>query len=352
MTVGRSQQVGYTRILTRLVLIAFGTAGWLLFIARAMQSILAYALGPDVDSVWLYDWRVYYAGALDLLERDLYMDAGIGVDHLQMPVSVFNNPPMAAVLAMPILPFGYEVGGVIWVVAGAIALVAGGVAAARVTRVPHGLAWIGLFMLVYTVQPYFVRNMVLGNVNSFMLPLVVAFALAHLNGHHRPAGLLLGLAVAIKVWPVLIGVVLIREKRWHELVWAGALIAAQGILVVIWLGAGALPAMVEVLRTVVPIPEGVVVLWTTWARETLEWWPAWGSLAVAALLVAVPARGRLGLGLAILAGLSLIPNLWDHYLPTFAFAVLLMATSPEARRLAATWSLVRPRMPSLAPTSR
>jgi len=316
----------------RILLTASGAAGWLLFIARGTQSIVSYALGPDRDSVWLYDWRVYYAGALDLLERDLYLDTGIGVGDLQMPVGVFNNPPMAAVLPLPLLPFGYESGGLIWVVAGAIALAGSAFAAARVTRAPLGIAWIGLFWLAYTVQPFFVRNMVLGNVNSFMLPIVVAFAWAHLNGYHRSAGLLLGLAIAIKVWPILIGVLLIRERRWQEIAWAGALVAVQGILVLLWLGPGVLPEIVNALRTMVPIPEGVIILWTTWARATLEWWPAWGSIAVAGLLVAIPARGRLGLGLAILAGLSLIANLWDHYLPTFALAILLIVTSNEAVR--------------------
>lgn len=349
---GRNQQVGYARILTKQVLIAFGAAGWLLFVARATQSIVAYAAGPEVDSVWLYDWRVYYAGALDLLERDLYLDRGIGVGNLQMPVSVFNNPPMAAVLPLPFLPFGYELGGLIWVVAGAIALTVGAIAAARVTQAPWGLAWIGLFLLLYTVQPYFVRNMVLGNVNSFMLPIVAAFTWAHLKGYQRFAGLLLGLAIAIKVWPVLIGVLLIRERRRREMAWAAALVTIQGILVLLWLGPTVLSEVVNALRTTVPIPEGVVVLWTTWARTTLDWWPAWASIAVAGVLVGIPARGRLGLGLGMLAGLSLIPNLWDHYLPTFAFAALLLATSPEARGLVDGLSLARADRPSFAPTSR
>ncbi len=315
-----------------LLFTALAASGWLLFVARAVQSIVSYALGPDRNSVWLYDWRVYYAGALDLVERDLYRDAGITVGKLAMPVVVFNNPPMAAVLPVPLLPFGYELGGLIWVAGGAIALFGSALGAGRLTRTSIGLAWFGIFWLLYTTQPFFVRNIVLGNVNSFMLPIVVGFAWAHLRGHQRVAGMLLGLAIAIKIWPLLIGFLLVRERRWLEIAWAGGLVAAQGLLIVLWLGPDMLPDMVSALRTVVPIPAGVVVVWTTWAREALDWWPAWGSIAVAGLLVAVPARGRLGLGLAFLAGLSLVANLWDHYLPTFAFAGLLIATSTEAGR--------------------
>jgi hypothetical protein len=335
-----------------LVLSAFGAAGWILFAARATQSMASYALGPARDSVWLYDWRVYYAGALDLVERDLYLDHGIGVRNLQMPVHVFNNPPMAAALPLPFLPFGYEVGGLIWVIAGAVAIAVSAVAATRVLRIQLGWAWIGLFWLAYIVQPFFVRNMVLGNVNAFMLPIVVAFTWAHLKGYQRTAGLLLGLAIAIKVWPVLIAILLMRERRWLEMVWATALVAVQGILVLLWLGPTVLPEMVTALRAVVPIPGGVVVLWTTWARTSLEWWPAWGSIAVAGLLIAIPARGRLGLGLAMLAGLSLIANLWDHYLPTFVFVALLIATSPEAGRLARSIPAPWAGRISMEPTSR
>lgn len=326
-----TQLIGWSRF-PRLLFTALAASGWLLFVARATQSIVSYALGPDRNSVWLYDWRVYYAGALDLVERDLYRDAGISVGKLAMPVVVFNNPPMAAVIPIPLLPFGYELGGFIWVVAGATALLGSALGAARVTRTSFGLAWFGIFWLLYTTQPFFVRTIVLGNVNSFMLPIVVGFTWAHLKGHRRVAGMLLGLAIAIKVWPLLIGFLLIREKRWLEIAWAGGFVAAQGLLIMLWLGPDALPNMVNALRTMVPIPAEVVVLWTTWARETLGWWPTWGSIAVAGLLVVIPARGRLGLGLALLAGLSLVANLWDHYLPTFAFAGLLVATSTEAGR--------------------
>jgi Glycosyltransferase family 87 len=331
--------------LLRLLVVALTGSGWVLLIARAGQSIVAYAIGPDSNTVWLYDWRVYYAGALDLVQRHLYRDAGISVGKLAMPVVVFNNPPMAAAVPIPLLPFGYEFGGLIWVLAGATALLVSTLGAARITHTSFGLAWFGIFWLIYATQPFFPRTIVIGNVNNFMLALVVGFVWAHLEGHQRLAGIVLGLAVAIKVWPVMIGFLLIREKRWLELAWAGGFVAAQGLIIIAWLGPDVLPSMVGALRTVVPIPAGVVVLWTTWARETLTWWPTWGSIAVAGLLVAIPVRGRLGLGLTILAGLSLIANLWDHYLPTFAFAGLLIVTSArEGSAGRQTWQRIRRRM--------
>ena len=337
-----------------LVLAAFGGVGWIILIVRATQAITSYAAAPDVDSAWLYDWRVYYAGALDLVNRALYLDTGISVNDLQMPVYVFNNPPMAAVLPLPFLPFGYQIGGLVWVVAGDIAFAACVFLTVRPNRLPYGVMLVGLLWLVYATQPFFVRNIVLGNVNSLMLLLVVAFAWAHLEGHQRLAGLFLGLAVVIKVWPFVLAVLLVRERRWRALLWAMAFVVVQGVLILLWLGPDMLPAMLGALGTHVPIPPTVVVLWTSWAREALDWWPAWGSLIVAGLLLAIPARGRLGIGLGILAGMSLIANLWDHYLPTFAFALFIIGSSPEVVRAGRQlWSrLSFGRTAASAPTSR
>jgi len=322
------------RKVARLLAGALIVAGLALVAARGGQAIAAYAVGPKVDSVWLYDWRVHHAGALDFLERDLYQDGGIGVGALKMPVDVFNLPPASAALALPFALLGYDVGGLAWVVLGIVGVVGAGAGAARMAGRSTWLAWFGLFWLAYALQPFFVRVTVLGNVNSFMLPLVVGFVWAHLKGHQRLAGILLGLSVTIKIWPILIGGMLIRERRWRELAWAALVLAALGIPILLWLGPDVVPDIVSALRTQVPIPDGVLVVWTSWARESLSWWPAWGSLAVAAVLIGIPARGRLGLGLGILAGLSLIANLWDHYLPTFAFAALLLLSSGEVERLA------------------
>jgi hypothetical protein len=79
------------------------------------------------------------------------------------------------------------------------------------------------------------------------------------------------------------------------------------------------------------------VIWTSWARAAWEWWPAWGGYAVAALLLLVPATGRLGLGLGIVAGLSLNSYLWHHYAPVLVFgaALVLVGIAEHLRRIQA-----------------
>jgi hypothetical protein len=78
----------------------------------------------------------------------------------------------------------------------------------------------------------------------------------------------------------------------------------------------------------VPIEPGVAVLWTTAFRLMFDWWPSWGGIGLAIALLAVPVRGLGGIGIATIAGISAIPNIWDHYLPTLlvglAFSLTLL----------------------------
>jgi hypothetical protein len=63
----------------------------------------------------------------------------------------------------------------------------------------------------------------------------------------------------------------------------------------------------------------------SWLRFHTDWWPQWGGYAVAVLLLLIPATGLTGYGIATLAGLSAIPNLWRHYLGTIVFGFALLA---------------------------
>ena len=315
-----------------IAILALGVAGWSLFAIRAVQSILVSAFRQDPSLIYLVDWRVYFAGASDLWERDLYVDGGVAVGNLPMPVDFFNLPPMSAALALPLVPFGLDTGGLIWVVAGAIALGATAYLTARMMDVRYAPVVVGTLLFIYILQWNFAGNIVIGNVNPFVLLSLAGFAWCHLAGRDRSAGALLGLAVSLKAWPLLLVFVVVRERRWQELATALAFVACQGLIFLLWLGPEAGPAITSALLANISVAPDTVLLWTSWARVAIDWWPSWGSLAVAAVLVVIPAVGRLGIGLAILAGLSLIPNLWDHYLPTFAFAFLLIASSDELIR--------------------
>jgi hypothetical protein len=304
------------------LLILVGAGAWLYFIGLSLSHIASTATEAVPPRWWLYDWHVHWAGALDLVGRELYRGPLL-LPGLPLPTPVFNLPPAAPAIAVPLLPLGREVAGIAWLVAGVGALSGAAYAAGRIT----GISWavVGLLLVAYTGVPFFSGHIVLGNVNHLMLAIVVGFCWAYLNGHERTAGVLLGAAVAVKVWPVAIAVLLIRERRWAVLQWAVGFVAVQGVVFLLWLSPDVLPDMIAALRTEITPRGDPLVIWTAWARY--EWGvPAWTGPALAVIALAIPARGRLGLGLAMIAGLSLIDNVWSHYLPTFAVAALLIGS--------------------------
>ncbi len=98
-------------------------------------------------------------------------------------------------------------------------------------------------------------------------------------------------------------------------------IIIQGVILITWLGWDVLPSMIAALTAWLPtVPDDI--LWTSWARYWWGW-PDWIGPVLAVAFVALPVRGTLAVALGLLAGLSLINNIWDHDLPTFAFIVVL-----------------------------
>jgi hypothetical protein len=284
--------------------------------------------------VWLFDWNVYQAGARDLVARTVYEIPLVQPGH-RLPVEDFNYPPLAATWAAPLLPLGREAGGIVWLVICGTCLAIGTVFSVRAAGLWLGIA--GLSLAVYTRLPFFFGDVMLGNNNHLVFALIGVFVWAHLSSRQRLAGALLAMAIGTKVWPIALLVLLLRERRWTEMRWVLAGLTVQFAAFAVWQGLDGLEAMVGAVsggNSARATEADVGVLWTTAARLMWDWWPAWGGYALAVLLLAIPATGKAGLGLGILAGLSLNQNLWNHYLLTFLLAVvlLLVALAENLRR--------------------
>ena len=111
------------------------------------------------------------------------------------------------------------------------------------------------------------------------------------------------------------------EDGW-ALLSATAVVSA--LIALPWLGVEAIGPAIAALGTKAPIEPDNLVLGFSWLRENVSWWPAWGGLLAGGILVAIPTRGPLGLGLGMLAGLAVIPNLWRSYLPAVVVAGVLI----------------------------
>lgn len=307
--------------MARSLIAAAGIVSWVWITFLAVGVIWTAAIDPTPHHVWLYDWHVYAAGAVDLIGRDLYR-AVLEFPGWPLPVAAYNLPPFTAVWAMPLLGLPDETAGIVWVALGALVWASAWWVALRLLNVPLAWAWTGIALALYAIVfRWFPANILLGTINHLVLGLVVGFTLAHVRGHARIAGLLLGVAIATKLWPVLILVPLLRERSWPSIRWSIGTAAIATLLPILWLGPEVIGPMVTGLQLKVPIESGNPVLWTTAFRQMWDWWPSWGAIAVAIVLLAIPARGLLAIGLAIIAGISVVPNIWDHYLPMLLVAL-------------------------------
>ena len=285
---------------------------------------------------WLLDWHVYAAGARDLLDRDLYYTA-ISSPY-RLPVDQFNYPPLSAVVVLPLLPLPDVVGGTIFIVANLVAVAATSLLTARILGLRKPAMWGAAGFLAYTIHPW-MHLAFLANNTPLVLLLVTGFAYAHLQHRSRLAGISLGIAIGLKLWPAALLLLLIRERRWESLAWAGGLVGASLLLALIWLGFDVIEPFFLAMQDRGVIESWNPVLYVSWLRETFAWWPQWGGYAIGVVLALVPAHGRLGIGLGILAGLALVPNLWRTYLPTLVVAALFTIADlrPVLNRWASLW---------------
>jgi hypothetical protein len=302
---------------------------WWVRVGGVLAWVLATALWVSFLAIqqfsarytWLLDWHVYAAGARDLLDRTLYQTPLESA--YRLPVDAFNYPPLSAAVAVPFLGLPDQLAGTIWVAMSLVAMAAAVVLTARLMEVRDVLAWSGFGFLAYTLHPWFVLAL-LGNNTPFVLLAVVAFAHEHLAGRERRAGLLLGVAIGLKLWPAFLIPLLLRERRWVSLLWAAGFVAATGIAAILWLGPDSIAPALRAFGVRDQVGGENIVLGFSWLREAFGV-PTWLAVAAAIAMVAIPVRGKLGLGLGILAGLAVVPNLWRSYLPTIVVALLLIA---------------------------
>jgi hypothetical protein len=268
-------------------------------------------------SYWLQDWHVYAEGARDFLNHELYYEPL--VTQYRLAVDQFNYPPLSAIVVIPLLLLPDSLGGTVWVIGNLAAVAATGVLVARTLGARQPAMWGALGFLAYTVHPW-VDLALNGNNTPLVLCLIAAFAHQHLHRHDRSAGVLLGAAIALKLWPAALLPLLLRERRPESLLFVGLVVCGTVLASVTWLGPDVIGAAVAAMQVRAVVEPWNPVLYISWLRETIPWWPTWAGYFIAVVLALIPARGMIGIGLGIFAGLAAVPNLWRTYLPTLVVA--------------------------------
>jgi Glycosyltransferase family 87 len=294
-------------------------AGWLLF---AYITVTALRSGATSGEVFQVDWHVYWAGANDLVSGDLYrvpLDAG----GRELSAEQFKLPPLSAVWAVPLLAVPIDSGGYVWQVIAALSIAATAVVACAAARIERPLLAAGLILGPLSLTLLYVEGLHLATNNYLVLGLVAGGAWCYLEGRDRWAGVLIGLAVATKLWPATLLIVALRERRLSVVLWAVGTLIVQALVVLPWLGIDILPALADVWRTEIP-PTGFLI-GPTAVPGLRDIWNSGLGAVVALVLLVLPLRKHAALGAAILAGLAPIENLWIHYGPTLLFAAGLLA---------------------------
>jgi hypothetical protein len=312
-------------------------APWVIgFAGRAFWIISAgvwlfYLLALRTDA-YLLDYHVHAGAAWDLLDGSLYRAELTYPGRL--PIDRFNYPPLAAAIAVPFALLPEAIGGSAWLLLNIVGIAIGFVLFARLLGAHPG--WAGIGFGLYTIHP-FAPSLLHGNINPLMIGVVMAFAVLHVAGRDRWAGIALAIAIGLKLWPFVFVPLLLRERRWTTLAVAAGAIAIQGLLTIAWLGLDVIgPMLADLTYRLPPEPDDYL----------LNPWPAWAGYLVAVGLLLVPARGRLGIGLAMLAGMAVVPNLWHHYLPTIVIGAVLVLRAALDNRPQDAMSDVNPAVPT------
>lgn len=294
-------------------------AGWLLFGYLTLTTLSGSAVS-DAD-VFQVDWHVYWAGASDLVSRDLYR-VPLEAQGLTLSTPHFNLPPSSAAWAVPLLGLPISAGGSIWQAVGAASVALAAVLALDIARVARPWLMAGLVLGPLALTLLYLEGLHLATNNYLMLGLVAGFAWLYLRSADAPAGALLGIAIGTKLWPAVLLVPAVRQGRWRIVAWAIGIATVQGVVLFGWLGFDTVPLFLEHLGTAIP-PTGHLI--GPAAVDGLrEIWSGGLGLLVGVLLLALPLRGPGAIGVAILAGMAAIPNLWIHYGPTILFAMALI----------------------------
>ena len=323
-----------SRAIRRVALVGFIVVGgsWL-FTAKAKM--------PDFEVVWRTGARAAHAEPLYRVTDGEYQ---------------FKYFPAAAVLAIPLGALPHPLARGIWFAA----LLGALVAALRlsVRTLPERRKPVGVLLAVPIVGlgKYYVRELVLGQIDLLLVLIVISAMLALKAGREARAGWLVALAVMVKPYGLILVPWLIARGRTRSVIAVAAGMAVTFLLPAMFYGlAGSVTLHLNWWRTVSATTSGVLTHPdnVSVAAMYVKWF---GATATAYALAVVTAVALLGLAAAVFIGRSrvlepdrleagllvaliplLSPQAWDYILvvctPAFVCLANYIDQLPRALRL-------------------
>lgn len=323
-------------------------------VAGATAVLLAYVL---LASAWqtTHGFISYYAAARLLFEGRLgpaaYDDAwfgkyvqditGTGVLEIFIP-----NPPMMALMAAPLAWLGPHTARVIWLLASLTAAAAVAFALLRHRESMHGRLSIAIG-LVMLLNPAMLANLRTGQGYLFVFAMLGGAALSLINGRDRFAGVLLGLAFALKSAGLPLLILVVWMRRWTAIKLAlvsfaiAAALTAPFVESAMWIRyPSAVAEFVERPASSTTAYQTTLSLFRRWCVADPRWNPhpaaecapvayvAPGLLIIGALAATLAAARRSRVHLWVAAGLCLselsLPIAAEPHFMLFAAALALL----------------------------
>ena len=179
----------------------------LIFFLALSQIILG--LSKVLLQTNLIDFRVYYGAAQDLLRganpyQQLYSE--------NIP---FNYPPSALLFLFPFAITSLKMAQIVWLALSFLSLFATGWIFFKL-YLPKREWWLKLLLMAVLFQNFPTKfTLVMGQVNLLVLFLISASFFFYLKKKETPSGLLLGLAAALKISPILLTIFFLARRKFR-----------------------------------------------------------------------------------------------------------------------------------------
>lgn len=313
----------------------------------SLAVVLAFRLGQfalfSTQIQWGYDFSAYWtAGGHLLAGEPIYAPAQLAGPYAPQRHYLYLYPPPLAAAVAPLvaaIPGDYRVANWAWLALGVVILVATVLAVGRreglfdVGRLGGLLAGRGRWLLVGAAfaLPPVVGELVLGNVHLLLLGLLGLAWLAirrGTRGGDRLAGLAIGVAAVIKVFPGILILWFLARRRWSAAAWVvvGAVVAT--LLALPFTGVEPWRDYPTVLANLsAPSDTRDTLAPAVWLSPLLGFTGARVLVTTTGVLVLLWAARRLderaSFAVAVVVSILVAPALYQHYLAILVLPLLL-----------------------------
>ena len=338
-------------------------------LAIAAVVVLLYRLAQFVYWVgriqWGYDFSAYWAAANRLIAGSSpYQPAQLAATYSPQQQFLYLYPPPLAAAVTPLAglaPSDYHVANWAWFAVGAVVLTGTVYAISRSERLSERFdllagrrGWLWLLVGALAFPPV-VAELVLGNVHLLLLGLLGLAWLGVRRGGTRGdalAGIGIGLATIIKVFPGLLIVWLLVTRRFRA---AGLAVLAAAVVALATLPITGVQPWLDYPRVLAnlgsPVDTADTLAPTVWLAPLLGFDVARLLVDAAGLalvvLLGLASRGRAGattaasFGAAVATSILVAPALYQHYLAILVLAFLLgLSAGVRLRWLALAYLLM------------